>query len=538
MPRVLTLPFLFAGAFLTGTSAVAQENEILDTTRGAASWTPFVSADGLFAAFTSANRFSNREAAPSDVFVRNRETWSIALASASDTGSGSNKGSSDHAFSADGRFVAFVTGGDILVPNDGNEKPDLFFKEHATRAIERINVQPDGSESRDPGRSPAISADGRYVAFTSRGNDLVSGDTNASRDIFVRDRLLGKTERVSVDSLGRQARGDSDHPAISANGRFVVFESDASDLVRDDNNGMVDIFLHDRATGRTRLISTTTTGAAANGDSSYPEISADGSTVLYLTWADNVQQTQPMAFPDTVAVDLATGVTESINRSSSGQPGNGSTFEWPTNALSADGRYIAFSSRSTNLIARNTLGYLKAYRFDRLNNKMTLVSAPKDSARMTGGGYATSISADGSLVGFGSNSPDLLPGNPIPPKCHAYIREMGNGAQVNTVILAGDFLVSAGEPIRLTWCAAPAGSNFQILSSLATGLTRKRGHAFDLAAPLVVQASGVVADNGRGEWRSKRVSASLSGMNIHFEMGFQLSNGQIRDSILHTVVVN
>ncbi|HEX9945300.1 MAG TPA: hypothetical protein VGG03_25095 [Thermoanaerobaculia bacterium] len=161
------------------------------------------------------------------------------------------------AVSADGRFVAFASLASNLVPDDTNNASDVFVHDRRTGTTERVSVDSRGRQGdRDSGfvgvsGNPAISADGRFVAFPSDATNLVRGDTNGTTDVFVRDRLTGATERVSVSSGGGQSDGFSDGPAISADGRFVAFQSSAMNLVPDDTSFATDIFVRDRLVGTT-----------------------------------------------------------------------------------------------------------------------------------------------------------------------------------------------------------------------------------------------------------------------------------------------
>src|SRR5919106_3108656 len=192
--------------------------------------------------------------------------------SVSSTGAGGNNQSDMPAISGDGRFVAFVSLADNLVPNDTNGFADTFVHDRLTNTTERVSVS--GREREGNGHSglvgvaayPAISGDGRFVAFVSEADNLVSGDRNGLADVFVRDRLLGTTERISVSSDGAEADGSSEGPAISADGRFVAFQSDASNLVPGANPFLFtnQVYVHDRETGTTEIVSVNAAGEAAN----------------------------------------------------------------------------------------------------------------------------------------------------------------------------------------------------------------------------------------------------------------------------------
>src|SRR5262245_14744353 len=153
----------------------------------------------------------------------------------------------------------------------------------------RVSVDSAGLEGNAESELAAVSADGRFVAFASLASNLVPGDTNDASDVFVHDRLTGRTERVSVDDRGRQGDGASGligtggHPAISADGRFVAFPSFATNLVRGDTNGpaIADVFVRDRLLGTTERVSVSSTGAQADADCDSPAISADGRFVAF-----------------------------------------------------------------------------------------------------------------------------------------------------------------------------------------------------------------------------------------------------------------
>src|SRR5205814_1700648 len=136
-----------------------------------------------------------------------------------------------------------------LVPGDTNGQSDVFVHDRQTRLTERVSVDSAGNQADGESASPALSADGRYVAFSSSATNLVPGDTNGQSDVFVHDRQTRITERVSVDSAGNQADGESASPALSADGRYVAFSSSATNLVPGDTNGQSDVFVHDRRTG-------------------------------------------------------------------------------------------------------------------------------------------------------------------------------------------------------------------------------------------------------------------------------------------------
>lgn len=189
---------------------------------------------------------------------------------------------------ADGQVLVVESPDDRLTSPDSNEARDIYLYYVASQGVERITLSPLGEESDDYSYNPDITADGRYVVYQSRATNLVAGDSNDKQDIFVYDRETQTTERVSVSSAGEQGNGDSIAPTISDDGRFVVFESAASNLVPLDLNGKKDIFLHDRRLGLTRLVSVSSAGTQGNGDSNQAIIAGDGQRVAFVSEASNL----------------------------------------------------------------------------------------------------------------------------------------------------------------------------------------------------------------------------------------------------------
>ena len=256
------------------------------------------------------------------------------------------------AISADGRFVAFTSLATNLVPGDTNGTSDVFVRDRLTGATERVSVDGRGRQGNDAsgligvGGYPAISADGRFVAFPSFASNLVMGDTNGVGDVFVRDRILGTTERVSVGSGGTQADSDCDSPAISADGRFVAFGSRATSLVPNDGNFMNDVFVRDRQSATTERVSVSSSGGEGDSDSSFPGISDDGRFVVFNSSADNlVPGTQ--FFVQIFLRDRTAGTTERISQDAAGNEGDGNSV---LPVVSADGRFVAFQTNAANLI--------------------------------------------------------------------------------------------------------------------------------------------------------------------------------------------
>jgi Tol biopolymer transport system component len=335
-----------------------------------------ISADGRYVAFRSdaTNLVPGDTNGVEDVFVHDRQTGVTERVSVDSSGKEGNSHSVAPAISGDGRYVAFLSGASNLVPGDTNGHEDVFVHDRQTEVTERVSVDSSGKEGKGWSRNPAISADGRYVAFESEASNLVPGDTNGDPDVFVHDRQAGVTERVSVDSSGNQGMGWSFHPAISADGRYVAFDSWAGNLVPGDTNGRGDVFVHDRQTGITERVSVDSSGNEGNRNSWDPAISADGRYVAFASDASNLVPGDTNNFcdfnqdgnlencPDVFVHDRQTGVTERVSVDSSANEGNG----WSGNpAISADGRYTAFDSRADNLVPGDTNNWSDVFVHDR-----------------------------------------------------------------------------------------------------------------------------------------------------------------------------
>src|SRR5438093_412858 len=287
---------------------------------------------------------------------------------ASDGTTEGNDASLGSALSADGRFVAFDSAATDLVAGDTNGVSDVFVHDRQTGTTERVSITSDGTQGNGKSGllsfafPPALSADGRFVAFVSFATNLVAGDTNGATDVFVHDRQTGTTERVSVASDGTQGNAASAGAALSADGRFVAFHSTATNLVAGDTNGKTDVFVHDRQTGITERVSVASDGTQGNNASSYPALSADGRFVAFDSDATDLVAGDTNGTNDVFVHDGQTGTTERVSVASDGTQGNGPSSGA---ALSADGGLVAFHGTATNLVAGDTNGTYDVFVHDR-----------------------------------------------------------------------------------------------------------------------------------------------------------------------------
>jgi Tol biopolymer transport system component len=312
------------------------------------SFYPSVSADGRFVAFCSdaTNLVPGDSNGWTDVFVHDRVMRSTIRASVDSLGFEAN-GNSAGVISPDGRFVVFASDADNLVPFDFNSSADIFIFELSTGTVDRVSVDSSGVEGNGGSYQPCISADSHIVAYYSFSSNLVSGDTNGQTDVFVRDRTAGTTERVSVDSLGIEGNGHSEFAAVSFDGQLVAFESFADNLISGDTNAQMDVFVHDRSIGTTQRVSVDSLGNEGNGGSYGPRVSADGSTVTFDSAASNLVGGDTNGWGDVFARDQVGQTTFRVSVDSAGGEGNGNSFN---SALSDDGQVIAFESFAANLV--------------------------------------------------------------------------------------------------------------------------------------------------------------------------------------------
>ncbi|MDP2600093.1 MAG: hypothetical protein Q8P84_05085 [Deltaproteobacteria bacterium] len=319
--------------------------------------------------------------------------------------------------SADGRFVAFESLAPNLVPGDNNLHWDVFVRDRSLSQTHRVSVSSDGTEGNDSTGSASISADGRFVAFKSFADDLILEDTNNKLDVFVHDRQMEQTSRVSVSSRGEEGNrgGSSDlgNISINADGRFVTFESAASNLVPEDTNNELDVFVHDRQTEQTSRISVSSSGEEGNDSTYNASISADGRFVAFHSYASNLVPRDTNNRPDVFVRDRQTEQTSRISVSSSGGEANFGSY---SPSISADGRFVTFVSIATNLVPEDTNGAMDVFVHDRQFGKTHRVSVNRNGEESVGDDpnyhfSDASISADGRSVAFLSNASDLVPGD-------------------------------------------------------------------------------------------------------------------------------
>jgi Domain of unknown function (DUF4347)/Cadherin-like/Putative Ig domain/WD40-like Beta Propeller Repeat len=399
----------------------------------------------------------NAAAVTFDFTVSDSLALSPGLVSIGINNTAANARSDNASISSDGRYVVFESTATNLVVGDTNGVTDVFVYDRQTLTTKRVSVNSNGIEANGISDRASISADGRYIAFSSSASNLVSNDTNTRTDVFVHDQLLGTTARISVSSSGLQAAsGTLYNSDISADGRYVVFESQttnwglgasiyndiyvhdrqtsttsklallsvgthnsyvndakisndgryvvfssfATNLVSGDTNGTLDIFLHDRQTGTTSRVSVSSSGVQGiGGDSQGGVISSDGRYAVFASLANNLVANDTNNSKDIFVRDLQNGTTTRVSIGTGGIQGNSTSYN-PT--ISPDGNYIAFSSGASNLVSGDTNSYPDVFIHNRQTNQTEKISFNQNGSQLptgatTGIGY-DGISADGRYV--------------------------------------------------------------------------------------------------------------------------------------------
>ena len=373
-----------------------------------------LNSDGRFVVFTSgaSNLVDGDSNNDNDVFLRDRQSGLTERVSVSSTGEQANDSSGSPSISSNGRFIAFSSRASNLVASDNNNDNDVFVHDRQTGLTERVSVSSTGEQANDSSSSPSISADGRFVAFLSRASNLVAGGINGVQNSFVHDRITGVTEIVSISSTSATANANTFLPKMSGSGRFVVFSSAASNLVDGDINGEGDIFVHDRQTGFTELASVSSTGMLGNGNSFYPSISTDGQFVMFSSTATNLVDVDINGLTDVFVHDRNSGLTEIVSVSSTGVQGNGDiNLNSIELTISADGQFVTFSSASTNLVDNDDNGETDIFVHDRLNGITEIVSVTSSGVQGDNFSIDPALSADGRFVAFFSASTNLVDAN-------------------------------------------------------------------------------------------------------------------------------
>ena len=307
-------------------------------------------------------------------------------------------------FSADGRYVVFESNHATL---GSTVSPNIFLLDRQTGNVERISRGLTGALPTSSSQFATVSDDGRYVAFQSSATNMASTDTAVNTDVYLFDRVTLVTKHVSLGLANAQSNGESRFPKISANGQFLVFESTSSNLVTADNNNASDIFLYSVGSGSLSLVSKSSVGVQGAAESSSPSISADGSIVTFASSATNLVSPDTNNVRDIFVHTIATGITQRISNSATGIQGNQSS-EAPT--ISGNGRYVAFWSNANNLVSTPPASQPpNVHLVDLQSGAIELISLGSDGLPTSGAAAPAALSFDGRYVAFATSSVTATP---------------------------------------------------------------------------------------------------------------------------------
>lgn len=419
--------FLHIITLLYSTFAFAQNQKnsisIQRQSANLASANAAISADGRFIAFHSAasNLVSKDTNNKQDIFVFDRNMKIMERVSVSTNGIEANHYSIRPSISGDGRYVAFMSLATNLVENsDNNHQLDVFVHDRNEKTTELVSVSVDGTAGNTKSLNPVISTDGVHIAFESFANNLIENDTNENADIFVRNIIEKNTEVVSLSTTGQQANHGSASPAISSDGRYVLFHSPARNLVPIDNKrsdasewNFSDVFLRDRKLGKTEIISVNRKGKPGNHPSMNPSVSSDGRFVAFASMANDLVPNYPdgpleiigkgltASRIDIFVRDREIGVTKLVSTDKDGMPGN---HQSQAPKISSNGRYVTFQSAASNLTESRMAGTLiNIYRRDIVNDITTLVTMFDGQLESNVMSAHAALTNDGNMVVFDTN---------------------------------------------------------------------------------------------------------------------------------------
>jgi Ca2+-binding RTX toxin-like protein len=334
---------------------------------------------------------------------------SLTRISVDSGGTSANNIATGGVMSADGRYVVFQSTATNLVGGDLNGLFDVFMRDTQTGTTTLISTATGGVQGNNVSSVASVTDDGRFVFFNSSATNLIGGDTNGALDVFMRDTLTGVTSRVSTTSVGGEANGASQNVDVTGNGAFIGFQSTANNLVGGDSNGFSDAFVKNLSSGVVTRISVADDESQANGNSLVARLSDDGNRASFVSSASNLVATDTNgAVTDVFVRDIAGGTTTLVSVSTGGTSGNGGSFGA---SISGNGRYVVFESNATDLVAGDTNGATDIFVRDLQTNTTTRVSAAGDGSQGDALSSQSSISADGRYVVFFSLSSNLVQGD-------------------------------------------------------------------------------------------------------------------------------
>ncbi len=396
--------------------------------------------------------------------------------------------------SSDGRYLCFTSDATNLVSGDTNGVNDVFVFSRVTGTTTRVSTSSSGSQANDESVLGNISANGRYVVFASYATNLVPGVTNGEGQFYRKDLQTGAIICVSTTDTGIPGnvgteRGNEPLPTLSADGRYACFSTEASNLVSNDTNGSEDSFVKDCDTGAIWRVSTKTGGGQVNYGGYDPRISGDGWYVMFQASSFDLDPGHTGYFSRVYVKDRHTDVTTCISVSSSGVLGNADS----DNGLmpfSGDSRYVAFSSNASNLVANDTNGLSDVFVRDLISGTTIRASTSSGGAEANGQCILPSISSDGRYVSFSSDAANLVSGD-VNGSMDVFAKDLVSGeTMMISLITGGGQKPSYAEPPPPGGCLGVFNGIYGgVWSSAADGIVPgPRG------GPNQVYFSGLLAD--------------------------------------------
>ncbi len=367
---------------------------------------PSISSNGQSVVFESSatNLVAGDTNGATDIFLHDRVAGTTVRVSVDSSGTQATGSSSQPAISGNGRFVAFVSSAANLVPADTNGLPDVFVRDTQAGTTVRASASGAGVQANGPSRSPSLSRDGRFLAFESDATSLVAGDTNGVSDIFLRDLVTGVVSRVSVDSFGNQGNSLSYDPRLSVNGDHVAFTSTATNLVTPDSNGAHDVFQHDRINGTTLRISTSTGGGYGSSDSYAGRSSETGQFVAFYSYASNLVLNDTNSVFDVFLRNTTTAQTTRISVSHAGAQADNGSF---APLISENGGVVVWQSYASNILPPNLSP--DWYWVNRTTGAMIRVGTGTGGTASTSTASSMSLNSTGNILAFSSAGTNLVP---------------------------------------------------------------------------------------------------------------------------------
>lgn len=484
LPVVALLIVGLMGAVPSSAGAKRGETILVSQTAGVGghpdSTQPSISADGRLIAFSSdANNLSTIDNdGVTNVYVRDVEGATTTLVSQSSGGAAANGLSAGAAISANGRYVAFCSNATNLTAIEDYSITNLFLRDLVTGITTRVGLGNTGNGPTAGTCDAAISADGRYVAFGSKAPNLVANDDNGVNDVFVRDVVLGTTVLASVNSAGDQAMSPSSDPAISGDGRYVAFESDADNLSSTDDNAVTNVFVRDLTQNATEVVSRTSAGDAADSSSFGASLSTDGRFVAFSSSANNLSSADDNGVVNTFVRDRAGSTTVATSFSTSGAAADDSSY---VTSISSDGSRVAFQSGADNLSTAHNTQVSNLFVRDLAASSTVLVSRAADGQGASAASTQAEISGDGRFVAFVSDADnlsdidsdaftnvyrqDLL--GPA-PQCAGVTRSVAAGGAVQIPLACSD---ADGDPLARSITSGPGNGVVGAIDEAAGTIT-------------------------------------------------------------------